>query len=154
MASLIVVIGVSFPRPAVKPCALARQLCTVNSVTVLDFCKVYNTGSFFNVNHEFSPSQLSAEELLSSFNSACTGILDTIAPLKVRRTKSKSEPWLNDSTRALQQVCRREERKWKNNKLQVSYDIFRGSLSKYQIIVKRVRANFFLILLKGKKINK
>ncbi len=42
--------------------------CTVNCVTVLDFCYLYNNGSFFYVNHEFSPSQLSAEELLSSLN--------------------------------------------------------------------------------------
>ncbi len=87
--------------------------------------------------------QLCAEELLSLFNSTCTSILDSIAPLKVKRAKHKSKPWLNEPTRALRQICRRAERKWKKDKLQISYEIFKDSLANYQRFLNRARANYF-----------
>ncbi len=57
-------------------------------------------------------------------------ILDTIAPLKVKRVNPKVEPWFNDTTRALRQTCRRAERKvlrpTENEKLR-----FSGKLHEY-----------------------
>ncbi|XP_045920060.1 uncharacterized protein LOC123979991 [Micropterus dolomieu] len=53
------------------------------------------------------------------FNTTVTDILDTIAPLKLKRSKLKVQPWLNSETRALRQECWKAERNWKKNKLQV-----------------------------------
>lgn len=61
--------------------------------------------------------------VFNEFVSTCQNILDTVAPLKVRQPKSKSESWLNDSTRAARRQCRTAEWKWKKDKLHVSYDI-------------------------------
>ncbi len=65
---------------------------------------------------------LITNELNSKFLSTCQNILYTVAPLKARHPQPKSEPWLNDSTPAARQECRRAERNWKKNKLQVSYE--------------------------------
>ncbi len=67
--------------------------------------------TFSNWYYDCSPSDLCADELLTSFTSVCSNILDSIAPLKTRCFKPKSEPWLNDSTRAARRLCRRAERK-------------------------------------------
>ncbi|KAL6484148.1 hypothetical protein MHYP_G00061930 [Metynnis hypsauchen] len=56
---------------------------------------------------------LSAEELISWFYSSCQTILDSVAPLKTKQPKTKTEPWFNDRTRAVRRECRRAERRWK-----------------------------------------
>lgn len=57
-----------------------------------------------------SSAYLDTENLTSSFLSTCAGILDTVAPCKVMCPRPKSEPWLNDTTHAARQECRRAER--------------------------------------------
>ncbi len=69
---------------------------------------------------EVSLSALSAEELLFCFSSTCQTILDNVSPLNIRRYKPKTQPWLNSTTQSLRQLCRRAERKWKKDMLQVS----------------------------------
>ncbi len=86
---------------------------------------------------------LSAEELLFSFNSTCAHVLDLVAPLKTLHHKPRSEPWLDDTIRSLRQICRRFERKWKKDRLQVSMQMLRDSLSQYQKAVKTAKSRYF-----------
>ncbi len=119
-----------------------RRYRIMNSETSNDFCTMYEA-SLSNGDYDCSPSDLCADDLLTSFTSVCSNILDSIAPLKTRCFKPKSEPWLNDSTRAARRLCRRAERKWKKDKLQVSYEIFKNRLSNYQKTVKMARVKYF-----------
>lgn len=147
-----VVFEISLPRLAIKPCIAARCLRTVYSETINDFCTAYNdVFSSLNLNSVDLTSQLCAEELLFLFNSTCTNNLDSIAPLKGKRVKHKLKPWLNESTRALRQICRGAECKWKKDKLQISYEIFRDSLAYFQKVLNRERANYFSEVIEKKK---
>ncbi len=83
------------------------------------------------------------DELLNSFLIICSEILDNVAPFKMRCHKVKNQPWLNEVTRNMRRICRQAERKWIKDKLQVSYDIFRESLSNYQKAVKAARSSYF-----------
>ncbi len=42
---------------------------------------------------------LDAEQHLSLFNTACSEVLNTTAPLKPKKSKPKTEPWLSDNIR-------------------------------------------------------
>lgn len=108
--------------------------------SAVQFSTAFNKA--FNVDSELSACA-DTEELTAKFLSACQIILDTVAPLKLRRPKLKSEPWLNDITRAARRECRKAERKWEKDKLQVSYDILRDSWHKYQKIVKNQKSAYF-----------
>lgn len=88
-------------------------------------------------------SVVGPDELVDSFNHVCSEILDNVAPFKMRCQKVKKRPWLNDVTRNLRRVCRLEERKWLKDKLQISYDILRESLSNYQNAVRAARSSYF-----------
>lgn len=119
-----------------QPQQLAR---TITSSTASTFVNMFNAAL---------PPQTSADlqsgtdDLFAHFDSLCTDILNSIAPLKAKKFKSKPPPWLNDSTQALRQAARQAERKWKKNKLQVSYDIFRKSLKSYEKAVKEAKNNY------------
>ncbi len=76
------------------------------------------------------------------FNSVCTEILDEIAPLIYRESKKQSQPWMNDEIRTSRKICRRAERKWKKDSLQVSFDILREALANFQSIVKVAKAKY------------
>uniref|UniRef100_A0A1A8P7L4 Uncharacterized protein n=1 Tax=Nothobranchius rachovii TaxID=451742 RepID=A0A1A8P7L4_9TELE len=80
-----------------------------------------------------------AEEPSSWFDSTCRTALDTVAPLKTRLPKTKSEPWLNDMTRVVRRDCRRAERKWKKDKLQVSFQMLKDCWRQYQRTVKEAK---------------
>uniref|UniRef100_A0A3P9I5T8 Uncharacterized protein n=1 Tax=Oryzias latipes TaxID=8090 RepID=A0A3P9I5T8_ORYLA len=71
------------------------------------------------------------EELMNYFISTCK-VLDSVAPLKATCQKPKQEPWLNEITRDARHLCRRAERKWKQDHLQVSHDILKDSWRKYR----------------------
>ncbi len=83
------------------------------------------------------------EEFISNFNSTCVNILDSIAPLKLKCPKTRNQPWLKTESRVLRQKCRQAERKWKQDKLQVSYQILRDCLRTYQAFVKTARSTYF-----------
>ncbi len=107
-----------------------------------DFTNTFNKVCLSLSLESFLPD-LDAEQHLSLFNTACSEVLNTTAPLKPKKSKPKTEPWLSDNIRSLRQACRRAERKWKKDKLQISYlktalQIFRKqwnplSLSIFQI---------------------
>ncbi|KAI2651126.1 hypothetical protein H4Q32_019149 [Labeo rohita] len=68
--------------------------------------------------------KLSTEEMVEVFTNSCSISIDSVAPLKLKKAKDESciQPWLNAHTRVLRQQCRKAERKWKKDKLQVSYE--------------------------------
>ena len=75
---------------------------------------------------------LNVDVCMAMFDSLCTEILDSIGPMTLKRVKPQTEPWLNESTRALRHACRQAERKWKKDNLQISQDLLRGCLLTYQ----------------------
>lgn len=70
-------------------------------------------------------STSTAEEMYNLFNSTCMDIMDLIAPFMTRHHKPTFEPLLNSTNRLLRWACRRAERKWKKDGLEVSLDIWR-----------------------------
>lgn len=107
----------------------------LNPCTASSFSAAFNT---FSLTESHSPC-MGLEEFVDQFNSSCLEILDVVAPLKVRGKKVKSQPWLNSTTHALRQECRRAERKWVKDKLQVSYE--------YQRAVKLAKSNYFSVII-------
>ena len=91
---LPVLFSLKLPRAPAKPCALTRTRHVIKSSTTEEFSKAFGLVSTPDLSS-------SVEDATSMFNSACTAILDFLAPLKTQTSKSASEPWLNDSTRAL-----------------------------------------------------
>ncbi len=87
--------------------------------------------------------ELNTEEMVF-FTNFCSISIDSVAPLKPRKAKGKgtTQPWLNDDTCAIRQVCRKEERKWKRDKLQVSYECLMACLTSYQKSVKEAKSEF------------
>ncbi|TKS65252.1 RNA-directed DNA polymerase from mobile element jockey [Collichthys lucidus] len=83
--------------------------------------------------------RLFLNELNSWFHSSCRTILDSVAPLKTVQLKVKPEPWLNERTRAARQDCRKAERRWNKDKLQVSYQILKNCWRCYQSTVKEAK---------------
>lgn len=77
-----------------------------------EFCSKYVQLGAIQVTN-FSICHLDADEHLSFFNTTCFNILNSIAPLKEKKSKHNSLPWHNDITRSLRQTCRRAEHKWK-----------------------------------------
>lgn len=55
------------------------------------------------------------EELINLFSNASSDILDHVAPYKLRRHKTKTQPWLNENTRLLRWECRKAEWKWQKH---------------------------------------
>jgi len=89
------------------------------------------------------PSQgLTTDELTSSFFLTCQSILDTVAPFRTVRDRCRVQPWLNTTTRAIRLECRKAERRWKKDKLQISLDILRYNLSKYQKCVRLEKSKY------------
>lgn len=118
----------------------ARQSRLITSATREAFRSAFSEGL---LQSDVLNTDSSAEELLRSFNSTCVQALDQVAPLKTHLHKPKSEPWLNDTTRTLRRTCRRFERKWRKDRLQVSMQMFRDSLTQYQKAVKTARSIYF-----------
>ncbi len=134
-----VIFRASFPCQITKSHSSARLCRMINSCIINDFFVAFLNSD--NVSAFENPlSYLDPESLFCSFNSVCTTIQDARAPLKVRHVKSKAEPWFNDNTQALRQICRRPERKWQKDRLQVSYEMLSESLN--QSAVKTAKAKY------------
>lgn len=147
-----VVFECSLPLSPAKPLLPVRYSRYINSSTANNFAKALiaapNTCTI-----ESSPPHLSTEELCSLFNTTCSTIMDSIAPLKLKKPKPKGSPWLNDTARALRRDCRKAERKWQNNKLQISFEILRDNLVNDQEAVKTARVKYFSDLISNNSHN-
>ncbi len=91
--------------PTVQPTRyFSSHLCDAFTNTFNEVC--------LSLSLESSLPDLDVEQFLSLFN-ACSEVLNTTAPLKPKKSKPETEPWLNDNICSLSQACRRAERKWK-----------------------------------------
>ena len=79
------------------------------------------------------------DQLSSWLYSSCQTVLNAVAPMKSRLPKAKSEPWLYETTRTIRRECRKAERKWKKDKLQVSFKILKNCWHRYQVTVKEAK---------------
>lgn len=89
-----VVFHVALACKAVKSGAAARRCRIINPSTAAQFLAICND------NCVVPESVCNAEELSSWFHSTCKTVLDTVAPLKTRQPKPKSDAWLSGRTRA------------------------------------------------------
>ncbi len=113
-----------------------------------DFTELYNkVNSSLSV--ESSLADLDAEHHFNSLNTVWTDILNSIALFKCFKLKPKSEPWTDNNIRSLRQSCREAERKWKKDKLQISFGILKNCLSLYQRAVKKAKTSYFSNLMKS-----
>ncbi len=132
---------ISYDQPILsRPVHYSRAF---HANTALEFCESY---SKFLSNSNAPPSScMDTEQLVEIFNSACCTALNTVAPLKRKKCKvsSSPQPWFNASTRTLRQECRRAERMWKKDGLQVSYQILKNCLTVYQNSVREAQSKYF-----------
>uniref|UniRef100_A0A3B3HT18 Reverse transcriptase domain-containing protein n=1 Tax=Oryzias latipes TaxID=8090 RepID=A0A3B3HT18_ORYLA len=124
---------VKFPAPF---------LCsrTINSHTAAQFSAAFNS-TIILPEHQSCNSDV--ENMSSCLYSTCQTVLDSVAPLKTRLSRLRSEPWLDETTRAVRRECRRAERKWKKDRLQVSFQLLRGSWRSYQKTMKAAKTKHF-----------
>ncbi|XP_038153804.1 uncharacterized protein LOC119791657 [Cyprinodon tularosa] len=131
---MTVTCDINMPGPEVK--APTRRCCrSFNPLTAGKF-----SAAFQDLTADQVPSD--TEALSSWFYFSCETILDSVAPYKTRQPRTKAEPWFNDTTRAAKQDCRRAERKWKKDKLQVSHQILKDCWRQYQNTVKDAKRHY------------
>ncbi|KAI2665842.1 RNA-directed DNA polymerase from mobile element jockey [Labeo rohita] len=109
----------------------------MNLLTPVHFSVAFDASEFLNLD-----DHVHIDVLTRLFDLTCTRTLDSVAPLKLRRPKAAGEPWLNDCTRSLRRKCRQAERKWRKDRLHVSLDILRDSLTDYQRAVKSAKSQY------------
>ncbi len=119
---------------------------SINPFTALQFTEAYIALTAHS--SVLAAQSISVDELTNSFNSSCLEILNVVAPLKSKNTKPKNQPWFNHNIKALRKDCRRAERRWKKDKLQISYQLLQSSLSKFQEAVSLERAKYLSNLIK------
>lgn len=127
---------------------LGRYVRSIKPSTASEFSNAYTTlTSVLRTSGSLSFG-LGLNDIVPMFNSICNEIMDTCAPFKIIGVKSKPQPWLNNDTRCLRQVWRKAERQWKKDKLQVSYDILKDAMIKYQKAAKTAKIKYFSDLIK------
>uniref|UniRef100_A0A3B3DJ46 Reverse transcriptase domain-containing protein n=1 Tax=Oryzias melastigma TaxID=30732 RepID=A0A3B3DJ46_ORYME len=134
---LPILFDVEFSRPTLKVDAPVRRCRIFNSSTASQFSTAFHQICVPSVLCNNDP-----EELSSWFNASCTSILDTLAPLKTMQPKSKPEPWFNQRTCAARRECRRAERRWKRDRLQISFQMLKDSWHQYQTTVKESKKEY------------
>ncbi len=135
-----IIFNIAVPSPVLHRASACRCTRFFNSSTSEIFLDAYITSP---ITHEIESSCLGAnpDELVNTFNGICSNILDAVAPFKLKKTRSCVHPWFNDETRAIRQKWRKAERKWKRDKLQISYDCVKECMIHYQKTVKIAKAN-------------
>lgn len=112
-----ILFDVPLPCDIVNSCMPARRCRVINSFTAAQFSAAFENSELVT---DISSFDDDVETFFQRFEATCKSVLDSVAPLKSRRPKPKTEPWLNESTRAMRRECRRAERRWKRDRLQVS----------------------------------
>lgn len=130
----------SAPPPASRPITTARRQRIITSTTAAQFATAF-TAVIQNTEAGVDPFPC-PDDIVSSFHSICSDIMDNIAPYRFRSCKSKQDPWLKEHTRALRQSCRKAERRHNKDKLQVSLEILRESLLNYQKAVREAKCQY------------
>ncbi len=130
------------PSPVLHRASAYQSTRFFNSSTSKNFLDAYITSP---ITYELESNCLGGnpDELVNKFNGLCSDILDVVAPFKLKKTRSRVHPWFNDETRAIRQKWRKAERKWKRDKLQISYDCVKECMIHYQKTVKTAKANYF-----------
>lgn len=62
---------------------------------------------------------------------------------RLRKVQLQPQQWLNDESRNLRRSCRKAEQRWRKDRLQISYEMLKDALSKYQNAVKVARRKYF-----------
>ena len=106
-----------------------------------------DTCALFTQGFKPSPTLPSAlvDDLVNSFSSSVMTVIDSIAPIKTKVLSGrKKSPWRNATlVKAQKRVCRQAERRWRKNKLQVYYNIYKESLRNYNQKLKNARQSYF-----------
>lgn len=70
-------------------------------------------------------------ELLDNLNWKISNVIDAIAPVKTKMTSRRQRsPWRNTMmVKALKTDCRKAERKWRTNTLEIHYDRYKDSVT-------------------------
>ncbi len=55
--------------------------------------------------------------------------MNDFAPLRLKMSKPQSQPWFNEETHALRWACRKAERRWRKDRLQIYYEMLKDTLS-------------------------
>lgn len=126
------------PSPATKPVLPPCRRRIITSSTASDFASAFQNSDPTTLDNLCYPA--SPDCFISSFHSTCTSILDSVAPLRIKSSKSRADPWLNDYTRALRQDCRLAERKWKKHKSPILLGIWRDKLATFQRAMRDAKA--------------
>ncbi|KAK7925857.1 hypothetical protein WMY93_008167 [Mugilogobius chulae] len=129
--------------PNTKPVTSVCHQRIITSTTAVHFANAF-TAAAQNTEAAGLGAVPCPNDIVSLFHSTCSDILDSIAPFRRKSSKSKSkpDPWLNEHTRALRQCCRKAERRYNKDKLQVSLEILRESLSNYQTAVREAKCQY------------
>ncbi len=130
--------GLPVPAPNLPVPTYVRIL---NSATPTLFSSAYTADSIIPV-IEYSSTHLATEALLNLFHTTCLHILDSIAPLKVKVRRKIANPWLDESTCSIHRECRKAERKWAKDGLQVSYEIYKDLLFTFQSAARDARTKY------------
>ena len=83
-------------------------------------------------------------DLVTTFTTKIRTTLDSLAPLQIKRTRSKQKtPWINSDIRKLKRACRRAERAWRKSKLHVHLDIYKEHLGAFNNAIRKARRDHF-----------
>ena len=140
------------PQPPAKPQRPIHRSRHINASTANKFSEALIAAPSTCI-IETPPQSISTDELTALFNSTCATILDTIAPFKTSKPKPKGDPWLNDTTRALRRECRKAERRWKKDKLQISFEMLKNTRLQYQESINKARITYFSNLISNNSHN-
>ncbi|KAF7650914.1 hypothetical protein LDENG_00118870 [Lucifuga dentata] len=87
-------------------------------------------------------------------NRALCDLLDTVAPITTKlRHPRKQAPWFTEQTRALKQVCRRLEHKWRKYKLEVCFMAWQDSIMKYKQALSNAKTTYLSHIINENKHN-
>ena len=166
---LIITYGLSTGVSSVADLAVSDHFCVFFNITsfiqqeapVRTVRKRYLTpevaANFIEILHDSPADILPApcDILVDNFNSKLRSTLDSVAPLYTKTISSKpTSPWLkNNEVELLRRKCRSAERKWRQTKLTVHYEIFQDKRKIYNEAVKQARTSHISQLITDKKNN-
>lgn len=82
-------------------------------------------------------SQITSDSFLLHFDQLCMAILDEISPFSCRKS------WFSEEIQTLRRDCRKAERRWKKDGLQISHCLLRDKLYLYNEVVRNAKRKFY-----------